>query len=41
MPDELQVPVFKFLREPILRKYGQSFYEALEASGLSGLVPEF
>lgn len=26
----LRVPVYRFLREPIVRKYGQSFYDALE-----------
>ena len=28
---KLQVPVYKFLKEPIIRKYGELFYEALEA----------
>jgi len=28
---KLQVPVYQFLKEPIIRKYGASFYEALEA----------
>jgi hypothetical protein len=28
---KLQVPVYKFLKEPIIRKYGPDFYEALEA----------
>ncbi len=28
--DELKVPVFKFLKEPIIRKYGASFFEELE-----------
>ena len=27
---KLQVPVYQFLKEPIIRKYGQAFYEALE-----------
>lgn len=26
----LKVPVYKFLKEPIIRKYGEDFYEALE-----------
>ncbi len=26
---ELQVPVYKFLREPLIRKYGESWYEEL------------
>jgi hypothetical protein len=28
---KLQVPVYKFLKEPIIRKWGVQFYEALEA----------
>ena len=28
---KLQVPVYKFLKEPIIRKWGAQFYEALEA----------
>jgi len=28
----LKVPVYKFLKEPLIRKYGLSFYEALEAT---------
>jgi hypothetical protein len=28
---QLQVPVYKFLKEPIIRKYGEEFYEALDA----------
>ncbi|MFT3902902.1 MAG: DUF3109 family protein [Niabella sp.] len=27
---ELKVPVYKFLREPLERKYGKAFYEALD-----------
>ena len=27
---KLQVPVYQFLKEPIIRKYGQAFYDALE-----------
>ncbi len=27
---ELQVPVYKFLKEPLIRKYGEEFYEVLE-----------
>ncbi len=30
---QLKVPVYKFLKEPIIRKYGEAFYEALEAVG--------
>lgn len=26
----LQVPVYKFLKEPLIRKYGEDFYEVLE-----------
>lgn len=28
--EELQVPVYKFLKEPIVRKYGEDFYNALD-----------
>jgi len=28
--EKLQVPVYKFLKEPIIRKWGESFYEELE-----------
>jgi hypothetical protein len=28
---KLEVPVYQFLKEPIIRKYGESFYEALDA----------
>lgn len=28
---KLQVPVYRFLKEPLIRKYGPEFYEALEA----------
>jgi hypothetical protein len=27
---KLKVPVYKFLKEPIIRKYGEDFYNALE-----------
>lgn len=27
---ELQVPVYKFLKTPLIRKYGESFYETLD-----------
>lgn len=27
---QLQVPVYKFLKEPLVRKYGQEFYDVLE-----------
>jgi len=29
---KLKVPVYQFLKEPIIRKYGKKFYEALEAT---------
>lgn len=29
--EELKVPVYKFLKEPLIRKYGKEFYEGLEA----------
>ncbi len=28
---QLKVPVYKFLKEPIIRKYGQEFYDTLDA----------
>lgn len=28
---KLQVPVYQFLKEPIIRKYGEEFFEALDA----------
>lgn len=28
---KLEVPVYRFLKEPLIRKYGNEFYEALEA----------
>ena len=27
--NEMQIPVFKFLKEPLIRKYGQQFYNEL------------
>jgi hypothetical protein len=29
---KLQVPVYEFLKEPLIRKFGEEFYRALEAS---------
>jgi hypothetical protein len=29
---KLKVPVYKFLKEPLIRKFGQEFYEALDAT---------
>lgn len=29
---KLKVPVYEFLKEPLVRKFGESFYEALEAT---------
>jgi len=29
---KLKVPVYKFLKEPLIRKFGNKFYEALEAT---------
>jgi hypothetical protein len=29
---KLKVPVYQFLKEPLIRKYGEQFYEALEAT---------
>lgn len=32
---KLKIPVYKFLKEPLIRKYGESFYEAMEAAAQS------
>jgi hypothetical protein len=29
---KLKVPVYEFLKEPLVRKFGEPFYEALEAT---------
>jgi hypothetical protein len=29
--ESLKVPVYKFLKEPLIRKYGEEFYETLDA----------
>ena len=29
---KLKVPVYEFLKEPLVRKYGEEFYEALDAT---------
>ncbi len=29
---KLKVPVYQFLKEPLIRKFGQEFYDALEAT---------
>jgi hypothetical protein len=29
---KLKVPVYQFLKEPLVRKFGESFYEALDAT---------
>ncbi len=31
---KLKVPVYQFLKEPLVRKFGQSFYDALDATAL-------
>ncbi|MGB1552467.1 MAG: DUF3109 domain-containing protein, partial [Schleiferiaceae bacterium] len=28
--EELKVPVYKFLKDPLIRKYGPAFYEKVE-----------
>ena len=28
--DELQLPIYKFLREPLVRKFGEAWYHELE-----------
>jgi hypothetical protein len=33
--EQLQVPVYKFLKEPLIRKYGEEFYEALDTIAVS------
>ncbi|WP_447641277.1 MULTISPECIES: DUF3109 family protein [Chitinophagaceae] len=30
--EQLRVPVYQFLKEPIIRKYGEEFFEALDAT---------
>jgi Protein of unknown function (DUF3109) len=30
--EKLKVPVYEFLKEPLIRKFGQDFYEALDAT---------
>jgi hypothetical protein len=30
--EQLSVPVYKFLKQPLVRKYGSEFYEAMEAA---------
>jgi len=30
--EKLKVPVYQFLKEPLIRKFGEGFYEALEAT---------
>ncbi|MDP4285852.1 MAG: DUF3109 family protein [Bacteroidota bacterium] len=32
--EKLKVPVYQFLKEPIIRKYGKDFFEALNATAL-------
>lgn len=31
---KLKVPVYQFLKEPLIRKFGQNFYDALDASAV-------
>ena len=31
---KLKVPVYKFLKEPLVRKFGEAFYEALDATAI-------
>lgn len=31
---QLKMPVYRFLKEPLIRKYGEDFYQALEATAL-------
>jgi hypothetical protein len=30
MGKKLEVPTYQFLKEPLIRKFGESFYEALD-----------
>ena len=32
---QLKMPVYKFLKEPLIRKYGDEFFQALEATALN------
>jgi hypothetical protein len=34
--NELKIPVYKFLKEPLIRKYGAQWYEALESAVIPG-----
>jgi hypothetical protein len=36
--NKLKVPVYQFLKEPLIRKYGTEFYEALDAVAKSGMI---
>ena len=38
---KLKVPVYEFLKEPIIRRYGPEFYEALEAVALKAKEDQF
>lgn len=38
--EELQVPTYKFLKEPLVRKYGEEFYEFLEQVAAHKKQPE-
>lgn len=31
---KLKVPVYEFLKEPLIRKFGKKFYEALSAAAI-------
>jgi len=39
---KLKVPVYEFLKEPLIRKYGEAFYDALDkiAKGMTGTEKE-
>jgi hypothetical protein len=35
---KLKVPVYKFLKEPIIRKYGEEFYNALDKAATAHFI---
>lgn len=37
---QLKVPVYRFLKEPLIRKFGEEFYNALDAIALYKVTPE-
>lgn len=37
---KLEVPVYEFLKEPLVRKYGEGFYKALEKAAAMQAIPK-